>query len=50
MLPIEDIWNNAVTKEYVGLLVSQAKNDLVKWIIGGVICNGIIVTFLKYLG
>ena len=30
--------------------VSKAKYDLVKWIVGGFITNGVIATLLKYFG
>jgi hypothetical protein len=37
------------SKTYTDLVVAQAKFDLVKWIVGGVIANGIVATLLKYL-
>ena len=39
-----------VTREYVALVVSRAKFELLKWIVGAVVVNGIIATALKYLG
>lgn len=47
---LEEQKETQVTKEYVALIVSQAKYDLVKWIVGGVIANGLVATLLKYLG
>ena len=47
---LEEEKETPLTKEYVALVVSQAKYDLVKWIVAGVITNGLVATFLKYLG
>ena len=30
--------------------IALAKYDLVKWIVGGVVANGLVATLLKYLG
>ncbi len=30
--------------------ISQSKFDLVKWIVAGVVANGVVATILKYLG
>lgn len=30
------------------MVVSKAKYELVKWIVGGVIANGLVATLLKY--
>lgn len=37
-------------KFHVDLPVTKAKYELVKWIVGGVIANGLIATILKYVG
>jgi hypothetical protein len=37
-------------KIHVDLSVTKAKYELVKWIVGGVIANGLIATILKYVG
>jgi uncharacterized membrane protein YukC len=47
---LEEQKETQVTKEYVALVVSQAKYDLVKWIGTGVITNELVATHLKYLG
>ena len=47
---LEEQKETQVTKEYVALVVSQAKYDLVKWIVAGVITNGLVATLLKYVG
>lgn len=47
---LEEQKETQITKEYVALVVSQAKYDLVKWIVAGVITNGLVATFLRYLG
>ena len=38
-----------VSKDHVEMVVNKAKYELVKWIIGGVIANGIVAMLLKYL-
>lgn len=47
---LEDGREDGITREYVDMVVNQAKYDLVKWIVAGVIMNGIVATILKYLG
>ncbi|MEM6525952.1 MAG: hypothetical protein AAF693_19290 [Bacteroidota bacterium] len=41
---------NMATKDAVEVQILKAKYDLVKWIVGGVIANGLVATLLKYLG
>lgn len=36
-------------KENVEAVVTKAKYDLVKWILGGVIANGLVATLLKFM-
>lgn len=38
-----------ISKEHVEMVVNAAKYELVKWIVGGVIINGVVATILKYL-
>ena len=45
---LEEAKEQQVTKEHVEMVVSKAKYDLVKWIVGGVVANGIVATLLKY--
>lgn len=47
---LEDSKEDKVTREYVDMVVNQAKYDLVKWIVAGVVMNGVVATILKYLG
>lgn len=46
---LEDAKEQQVTKDHVEMVVNKAKYELVKWIVGGVIANGIVATLLKYL-
>lgn len=47
---IEDKQTELATKDHVDAIVTKAKYDLVKWIVGGIIANGLVATLLKYLG
>jgi len=44
----EDVNSELATKEYVETIVTKAKYDLVKWIVGGIIA-GLVATILKYM-
>ncbi|MBC6425907.1 MAG: hypothetical protein GDA51_05450 [Ekhidna sp.] len=39
-----------VTKEELNAGIAKAKYDLVRWIVGAVIVNGLIATLLKFFG
>ncbi len=51
---LEDMDDKQVTKDHlnmvVNMVVNQAKYELVKWIVAGVIVNGLAATLLKYAG
>ena len=51
---IEDRQHALATKDDVKIIVasevSKAKYDLVKWIVGGLIANGLVNALLKYFG
>lgn len=47
---LEDKQSELATKEHVEAIVTKAKYDLVKWIVGGIIANGLVATLLKYIG
>jgi len=46
---IEDKQAEMATKDHVEAIVTKAKYDLVKWIVGGIIANGLVATLLKFL-
>lgn len=37
-----------VTRDFVAITVGRAKFELIKWIVAGVIINGLVATLLKY--
>jgi|GEM_PF-5675990 len=39
-----------VTREQIETAITKAKYALVKWIVAGVVVNGIVTTLLKYMG
>jgi len=39
---------NGDNGDHLKTVVSQAKNELVKWIVGGVIINSLVAALLKY--
>ena len=45
----EDTHSELATKENVEAVVTKAKYDLVKWIVGGIIANGLVATLLKLI-
>lgn len=45
----EDTNSELATKEHAEVIVTQAKYDLVKWIVGGIIANGLVATLLKFM-
>jgi len=45
----EDVNSELATKEHVETIVTKAKYDLVKWIVGGIIANGLVATILKFI-
>lgn len=45
----EDTHSELATKENVEAVVTKAKYDLVKWIVGGIIANGLVATLLKFI-
>ena len=44
----ENTHSELATKENVEA-VTKAKYDLVKWIVGGIIANGLVATLLKFI-
>lgn len=46
---IEDKNSELATKDHVEAIVTKAKYDLVKWIVGGIIANGLVATLLKFI-
>ena len=46
---LEDTHSELATKENVEAVVTKAKYDLVKWIVGGIIANGLVATLLKFI-
>lgn len=47
---IEERNSELATKDHVDAIVTKAKYDLVKWIVGGIIANVLVATLLKFLG
>ena len=45
---LEDAKEQQTTKEHVEMVEQKAKYELVKWIVAGVIANGLVATLLKY--
>ena len=45
----EDTHSELAPKENVEAVVTKAKYDLVKWIVGGIIANGLAATLLKFI-
>lgn len=45
----EESKEQQISREHVEMVVNAAKYELVKWIVGGVIINGVVATILKYL-
>jgi hypothetical protein len=46
----EDSMGQQVTREQIEMAVTKAKYELVKWIVAGVVVNGVVATLLKYTG
>lgn len=46
---IESSRQQQVYREHVEMVVNAAKYELVKWIVGGVIINGVVAIILKHL-
>ena len=46
-MPREDLKNMATTDDLHASL-AKAKHDLVRWIVGGVVANGLIATLLEF--
>jgi hypothetical protein len=46
----EDSMGQQVTREQIEMAVTKAKYELVKWIVAGVVVNGVVATLLKYAG
>jgi len=46
---IEDKNSKLATKDHVEAIVTKAKYDLVKWIVGGIIASGLVATLLIFL-
>lgn len=46
----EDAMDQQVTREQIEMAIIKAKYELVKWIVAGVVVNGIVATLLKYAG
>ena len=45
----EDTHSELATKENGEAVVTKAKYDLMKWIVGGIIANGLVATLLKFI-
>ena len=37
-----------VTREQIEMAITRAKYELVKWIVAGVVVNGLVAALLKY--
>ena len=38
------------TREQIEMAVTEAKHELIKWSVAGVVVNGIVAALLKYAG
>ena len=47
---IREELKNTATKDELNAGIAKAKYDLVRWIVGAVIMNGLIATLLKFFG
>lgn len=46
----EDSMGQQVTREQIEMAITKARYELVKWIVAGVVVNGVVATLLKYAG